>query len=277
MQMVYADLHMHTVYSDGVHEIEEVIALAKEKGIRAVAVCDHDTVFHFEQVKKVCDQNGIECIRGVEMSCYDPDVYKKVHVLGLWLKDDPVHVDRLCRKTLECRDAYHHKLIEILKEKGLDITYEDAKKYAPYNIVFKMHLFMAILEKYPEFNDVKKYRALFAGQTSRETDAQMGYIDVKEGIEAILKDGGIPVLAHPCEYDNYPEIEKYVGYGLKGIEVSHMSMKEKDYPLTREYAAKLNLVKTGGSDFHNVHLTVMGEHGLSREEFEELKAAVGEA
>lgn len=80
-----------------------------------------------------------------------------------------------------------------------------------------------------------------------------------------------------CEYDNYPEIEKYVGYGLKGIEVSHMSMKEKDYPLTREYAAKLNLVKTGGSDFHNVHLTVMGEHGLSREEFEELKAAVGEA
>lgn len=275
--MVYADLHMHTVYSDGVHEIEEVITLAREKGIRAVAVCDHDTMFHYDKVKEVCDRYGMECIRGVEMSCYDPDVYKKVHILGLWLKDNPVHSEQLCRNTLKCRDAYHHKLIQILNEKGLDITYEDAKKYAPYNIVFKMHLFMAILEKYPEYNDVKKYRAMFAGQTSRETDAQMGYIDVKEGIGAILADGGIPVLAHPCEYDNYDEIEKYVGYGLKGIEISHMSMQEKDYPLTREYAQKLNLVKTGGSDFHNVRLTVMGEHGLTKEEFEELKAAVGEA
>ena len=275
--MVYADLHMHTVYSDGVHEIEEVIALAKEKGIRAVAVCDHDTVFHYDRVKQVCDSYGIECIRGVEMSCYDSDVYKKVHILGLWLKGDPVHVDSLCRNTLRCREEYHRKLIRQLNEKGLDITYEEAKKYAPYNIVFKMHLFMAIVAKYPEFNDVKKYRAMFAGQTSRETDAQMGYIDVKQGIEAILADGGIPVLAHPCEYGNYPEIEKYVGYGLRGIEISHMSMKEADYPLTREYAEKYGLLKTGGSDFHNIHLTAMGQHGLTKEEFEELKAAAGEA
>ena len=211
------------------------------------------------------------------MSCYDADVNKKVHILGLWLKDNPVNVDRLCRNTLQCRDAYHHKLIHILNDKGLELTYEDAKKYAPYNIVFKMHLFMALLEKYPEFNDVKKYRALFAGQTSKETDAEMGYIDVKEGIEAILQDGGVPVIAHPCEYNNYDEIEKYVGYGLKGIEISHMSMKEEDYPLTREYAEKLSLVKTGGSDFHKLGLTVLGEHGLSREEYEALKASVGEA
>ena len=108
---------MHTVYSDGVHEIEEVIALAREKGIRAVAVCDHDTMFHYDKVKEVCDRYGMECIRGVEMSCYDPDVYKKVHILGLWLKDNPVHSEQLCRNTLKCRDAYHHKLIQILNEK----------------------------------------------------------------------------------------------------------------------------------------------------------------
>ena len=159
---------------------------------------------------------------------------------------------------------------------GLEISYEDAKKYAPYNVVFKMHLFMAIVEKYPEYNDMKKYRSLFAGKTSKETDLQMGYIDVKEGIEAILKDGGIPILAHPCEYDNYDEIKKYVSYGLQGIEVSHMSMKEKDYPLTKEYAERYQLVQSGGSDFHAKKLTTMGTFGLTKEQFECLKKEVDE-
>lgn len=273
--MIYADLHVHTIYSDGVHEINDVIRRVKAAGIQAVAVCDHDTVFHYDQVKKACEEQGIECIRGVEMSCYDSDVYKKVHVLGLWLNDHPTHVEELCANTLNCRDSYHRKLIQELNEKGLDITYEEAKQYAPYNIVFKMHLFMAIVAKYPEYNDMNKYRALFAGKTSRETDSQMGYIDVKEGIEAILKDGGIPVLAHPCEYNNYDEIEKYVGYGIKGIEISHFCMKEKDYPLTNEYAEKFHLLKTGGSDFHNIDLTSLGEFGLTREQFEALKERAG--
>lgn len=272
--MIYADLHVHTIYSDGVHEIEDVIRRVKENGIQAVAVCDHDTVFHYAQVKRACKAQGIECIRGVEMSCYDQDVYKKVHVLGLWLNDNPTHVEKLCRNTLQCRDAYHRNLIHELNEKGLDITYEEAKKYAPYNIVFKMHLFMAIVAKYPEYNDMEKYKALFAGKTSRETDAQMGYIDVREGIEAILQDGGIPVLAHPCEYDNYDEIEKYVGYGIKGIEISHFCMKEKDYPLTLEYAKRYDLAKTGGSDFHNIDLTSLGEFGLTEEQFICLKREV---
>lgn len=268
--MVYADLHVHTAYSDGTSTIEDVICLAKDKGIHTIAITDHDTVFHYDKVKTICKKYGLETIRGVEMSCYDFDVYKKVHIVGLWLNDHPEHVEMLCQKTLKCRDAYHHQLIKELNQKGLNITYEQAKKYAPYNIVFKMHLFKAIVEQYPEYNDLNKYRELFAGKTTRETDLQMGYIDVKEGIKAIHSDGGIAILAHPCEYDNYNEIEKYVGFGLQGIEVSHPSMKEEDYPLTQTYAQKFNLLKSGGSDFHDCKLTPIGLHGLTKEQFEEL-------
>ena len=49
--MVYADLHVHTAYSDGIHSIEETIKLAKEKGIKVIAITDHDTVFHFKEVQ----------------------------------------------------------------------------------------------------------------------------------------------------------------------------------------------------------------------------------
>lgn len=275
--MVYADLHIHTAYSDGIHSIEEVVKLAVEKGIKVIAITDHDTVFHYDDVKRVCDRYGVETVRAVEMSCYDFDVNKKVHIVGLWLNDNPIHVEKLCNNTLQCRDAYHHTLIEELNKKGLDISYEEAKAYAPYNIVFKMHLFQAIVAKYPEYNDMKKYRALFSGKTSIETDRQMGYIEIKAGIEAILKDGGIPVIAHPCEYDNYPEIEKYVKYGAKAIEISHMSMKEKDYILCDEFVNKYHLLRSGGSDFHASNLTEMGTYGLTKEQFDNLKKEAGKS
>ena len=273
--MVYADLHVHTAYSDGIHSIEETIKLAKEKGIKVIAITDHDTVFHFEEVQKVCRQNGLETIRGVEMSCYDYDVHKKVHVVGLGLNNHPYHVEKLCQKTFQCRDEYHHELIEILNQKGLNITYEDAKEYAPYNIVFKMHLFLAIVHKYPEYNDINKYRELFMSETSLDVDSKMGYIDIKEGIKAIREDGGIAIIAHPCEYKNYDEIEKYVSYGLQGIEISHPSMESEDYSLTQELANRFHLIRSGGSDFHNIHLTAIGDFGLTKEQFDELKKEMG--
>ena len=248
--MVYADLHVHTNYSDGTHSIEEVIRLVKNRGIKVVAITDHDTLYHYDKVKKISETNNIKTVRGVEMSCYDFDVYKKVHVVGLWLNDNPTHVEELCNHTLKCRDEYHHQLIDELNDKGLDITYE-AKKFSPYNIVFKMHLFQAIVNKYPEYNNLEKYRELFAGKVSQDVDLQMGYIDVKSGIEAIHKDGGIAILAHPCEYDNYDEIKKYVSYDLDGIEISHPSMKE--------------------DDFHNIKLTSIGDFGLTKEQFDDLE------
>ena len=119
--MVYADLHVHTNYSDGTHSIEEVIRLAKNRGIKVVAITDHDTLYHYDKVKKICEKNNIKTIRGVEMSCYDFDVYKKVHVVGLWLNDNPTHVEELCNHTLKCRDEYHHQLIDELNDKGLDL------------------------------------------------------------------------------------------------------------------------------------------------------------
>lgn len=75
--MIYADLHVHTNHSDGVCEIEDVLTQAKEKNIQALAITDHDTVNHWPEVKACAERLGLETIRGVEMSCYDFDVFKK--------------------------------------------------------------------------------------------------------------------------------------------------------------------------------------------------------
>ena len=272
--MVYADLHCHSNYSDGVHSLEEVFRFQSERGTKVVAITDHDTVFHFQNIKQAASQYGIKTINGVEMSCYDNDVFKKVHIVGLFINDNAENVKQLCDKTLLARDNYHRKLIEILNQKGLDINYQQAKKFSPHNIVFKMHLFMSIVEKYPEYMNMEKYRELFAGKTSKDVDSQMGYIDVKEGIQAIHKDGGIAILAHPCEYNNYDEIDKYVSFKLDGIEISHPLMKQKDYQLVKQYIDKYHLLASGGSDFHNMAMQndFIGNYGLTQEQFEAIQS-----
>lgn len=272
--MVYADLHVHTQHSDGTQSIRAVFQQAKEKGIQVIAITDHDTTHHYHEIEDNANEFQIETVRGVEMSCYDEEVGKKVHIVGLWLNEKVPHVEKLCQETLKCRDTYHHHLIELLNQKGYDISYEDAKAFSPYNIVFKIHIFLALMKKYPQEMNVGRYRELFAGQTSREVDQQMGYINVQDGIEAIHLDGGIAILAHPCEYDNYDEVKKYIGYDLDGIEISHPSMKENDYSRTLEYAQKYHLLASGGSDFHDPRLTDLGKNGLTQEQYELLKRKV---
>ena len=105
--MIYADLHVHTNHSDGICEIAQVIAMAKEKGIQALAITDHDTVDQFDEIKKCGNRLNIDVIKGVEMSCYDYEVLKKVHIIGLWLNEDTPHIKKLCDETLRCRDNCH--------------------------------------------------------------------------------------------------------------------------------------------------------------------------
>lgn len=104
---------------------------------------------HWPEVKACAERLGLETIRGVEMSCYDFDVFKKVHILGLWL-DKVDYVEKLCTNTLISRDNYHRQLIKELEKKNYYITYDDAKKYSKYNIVFKMNIYQALKEKYPD-------------------------------------------------------------------------------------------------------------------------------
>ena len=195
MKEIYADLHSHTNHSDGLLEIEELLKLAKEAKIEVLAITDHDTTDQYEEISEKAKKIGIRTVKGVEISCYDYQVDKKVHIVALFLPDKTPH-----------------------KSKNLE----------------------------------------------------MGYIDVEDGIKAALADGAIPILAHPCQYENYPEVGKYVSFGLRGIEISHRLMKEEDFDLTKDLAEKYDLIGSGGSDFHDPAKHLLGKFGLSKEEFDKL-------
>ncbi len=271
----FADMHVHTDHSDGTQRIETVFAQAAAAGLAAVAITDHDTVDTWDEVRAAAAAHGVETLRGVELSCYDERVHKKIHIVGLGLGADVSHVAPLCAHTLGCRDAYHRKLVGELAERGYAISLEEVEAAAPYRYIFKMHLFAALKRKYPDEMTPARYRELFAGKTSEEVDAQMGYTPIDQGIEAIRADGGIAVIAHPCEYDNYDEIPAYVEMGLQGVEVRHPSMREADYPRCEELTRRFGLLRSGGSDYHDPALTPhLGKFGLFEGEYAALREIV---
>ena len=273
MKQIFADLHSHTNHSDGLLEIDELLKLAQEAKIEVLAITDHDTTDHYEEIREKAKEIGIRTVKGVEISCYDYQVDKKVHIVALFLPDKTPHIDKLCGAFLEKRDANHRKLIKDLKDKGYDIDYAACKKFSPYSIVFKSNILDALNERYPEENF--SFKEVFGSMKDKKKNLEMGYIDVEDGIKAALADGAIPILAHPFQYENYPEVEKYVSFGLKGIEISHRLMKEEDFDLTKDLAEKYDLIGSGGSDFHDPAKHQLGKFGLSKEEFDKLLEKAG--
>lgn len=269
--MKYADLHMHTSYSDGDYDIKEVIEMAVEAGIKTMAITDHDRADHFEKIKEIGKDFDIRLIKGLEISAYDFDSHKKVHIVGLFLPEKTPEIDKLNAITNKKREAYHISLLPKLAEDGFDLDYTYLKTFAKNSIIYKSDIFWAMKAKYPERMEGVGFKDIFHEKTTDDLARTMGYIPVKDAIAAVNKDGGLSILAHPQEYNNWDEIEKYKEMGLRAIEINHSRMKDGDFERAKDFANKLDLLMSGGSDFHRLGRFDLGDYGLSQEEFDLLE------
>ena len=269
--MKYADLHMHTSYSDGDYDIREVIEMAVEAGIKTMAITDHDRADHFEKIKEIGKDFDIRLIKGLEISAYDFESHKKVHIVGLFLPERTPEIDKLNAITNKKREAYHISLLPKLAEDGFDLDYTYLKTFAKNSIIYKSDIFWAMKAKYPERMEGVGFKDIFHEKTTDDLARTMGYIPVKDAIEAVNKDGGLSILAHPQEYDNWDEIEKYKEMGLRAIEINHSRMKDGDFERAKDFANKLDLLMSGGSDFHRLGRFDLGDYGLSQDEFKALE------
>lgn len=269
--MKYADLHMHTSYSDGDYDIKEVIEMAVGAGIKTMAITDHDRADHFEKIKEIGKDFDIRLIKGLEISAYDFDSHKKVHIVGLFLPEKTPEIDKLNAITNKKREAYHLSLLPKLAKDGFELDYDYLKTFAKNSIIYKSDIFWAMKAKYPERMEGLGFKDIFHEKTTDDLARTMGYIPVKDAIEAVNADGGLSILAHPQEYDNWDEIEKYKEMGLRAMEINHSRMKDGDFQRAEDVAKKLDLLMSGGSDFHRLGRFELGDYGLSEDEFRTLE------
>lgn len=244
------DLHCHSKISDGSMGIEELLAMAKRRGLSAVSITDHDAVAGATRACIIGKRLGLEVIHGVEMSAYDYTRNRKVHILG-YMCDSPDRLEGMCLRTNNSRRAAAKEMMtKVLRY--YPIVPETITRHAAGSTnVFKQHIMHALIETgYADsfYGDV--FRKLFSANGGCAY-TPVTYPDVREVIELIHSAGGLVVLAHPYIYDTVDLMKELTDEGLlDGIEVWHPSNTEERIATLKEFAQAHNLLMTGGTDFH---------------------------
>lgn len=276
------DLHTHSHYSDGALSPSELVKYATLKGIRVLALTDHDTVAGLHEAIECGKEYNIDIISGIEVTAGDES--GEYHILGYYVAwEDPLFVKAVQRIWNSRRDRTV-RILENLTTAGFPIAISDVEATVGY----KWHDRKDIARTLVALGYLTSYQQAF-------TDKLVGlnsplYVPVpvvapKDAIQLILSGGGIPVLAHPGtrpggRKDAYPisksKIAEFLEWGLKGLEVYYSRHSQETVIAYKRIADELGLIATGGSDFHRVgpQKPDIGQSGVPIRAVELLKGMV---
>lgn len=247
------DLHCHSKISDGSLGIEEIISLAKRRGLTAISITDHDAVVGATRAMVVGKRQGIEVIHGVEFSAFDPSHNRKVHILG-YLCDAPDRLEGLCRQIAVSRRAAATEMARKVLRYYPIVPDSITRCAAGSTCIFKQHIMHALIDAgYADgfYGDV--YHKLFSPETG-VAYVSPEYPNVREVIDLIHSAGGLAVLAHPYSYDSIDLMKELTADGvLDGVEVWHHRNDEQQTAELKSFAENNGLLMTGGSDFHGMY------------------------
>ncbi|MCL2617332.1 MAG: PHP domain-containing protein [Defluviitaleaceae bacterium] len=245
------DLHIHSVYSDGTLTPGELINRAKAKNLRAISITDHDTVDGLTEGENAATAANIEFIPGCEISAYHNDL--QIHILGYHINPRSKTLATQFSKLAIIRDERNQHMLQALSRVGIDVSNEQLEQAASGEIITRSH-FAKVLWHSGHANSIRDAfdRYVAPGGAAFVPHTAM---TVRECIEFIRCEGGVPVLAHPFLYHLHePQVESLVqtlaGYGLMGIEAIYSSHTTYQINQATRWANKYRLVVTGGSDFH---------------------------
>ena len=246
------DLHVHSKASDGTESPAEVVRLATEAGLAAIALTDHDTLEGIDEARQEAEGRGIELIPGVELSCQWDRGGMHIVVLFLEPGEGPLQ-DRL----QELRDARHRRnraLAERLRQLGFVIDYSEVIEEAGEGSVGRPH-FAAVMKRKGYVPDISTaFRSYLGAGAPAYIPRRL--LPPGEAIDLARRSQAVPVLAHPhtLTLDTAAEYaatyRRLAGYGLVGVECFY---GEYDAPTRLELQRSVRsfgLLPSGGSDFH---------------------------
>lgn len=252
--MSYIDLHVHSNCSDGSYTPAELVEYAKEKGLAAFALTDHDTLSGIEEAQDAGRKYGIEVIAGIEFSTE----YKgrDVHIVGLEFdKDSPEFISQL-ERFQNSRDIRNQKMIGRLREEGVDITWDMMKEEFGDAVWTRSHFGRFLLEH----GYVKELKDAFSRYVGDEAPCFVPREKVTpaQAVHLVRQYGGIPVLAHPFQYHLSEEglqelVNELKKAGLIGVEALYSTHNPMEESAIRRLARVNGLCISGGSDFHGIN------------------------
>jgi len=255
----YIDLHVHTNISDGSMSPEEIMELAYKKGLKAIAITDHDITIGVERAVKCAEKYGIEVIPGVEISVdYESRYgYKKFHMLGYFIDTKSKELYQGLEFLRVNREKRNKKILIKLNELGVEISEEELKKISGEGITGRIH-FAYLLKKKGYASNMQNAFEKYIGSNcpayfNRER------LKAEEAIKLIKNAGGMPIIAHPKDIRETDEnkivniISDLKKAGMIGIECYYWEHNSKEEKFYLKIAQDNGLLISGGTDFHGLY------------------------
>lgn len=245
------DLHTHTTASDGQYAPAELVRLAKDRGLSVLAVTDHDTIAGVDEAIGAGEALGLRVIRGVELSAKE---HHNFHVLGYGFRAGETELARLCGKFRAGRDERKYKIIDFLREKGVEIDLAEVEELAEGEVIARPHFAQILVRRgYAATNREAFDRYLDSAEYRKKVTRFKA--DSRTCVDAIHAAGGKASLAHPYQM-GLPEgelevlVKQLAGWGLDAIECFYPQYTLEQQEFYLHLAEKYQLHRTGGSDFH---------------------------
>jgi len=270
--MKFADLHLHTQFSDGTFTPEELAGHGSRLGFAALALTDHDTVEGCARMAAACTAAGIEFIPGAELTAEYNDT--ELHILGYFLD---THNPKLLAEIAKFQAVRQNRIREMvarINEMGVPLEADTVFALANCKSPGRPHVARAMVkaglvshldEAFERF--LKKNRPAWVPKKK---------VSALEAIELVHQAGGLAVMAHPGLNRTDEIIPALVNVGLDGIECFHTKHSTATSERYLEIAEKFNLLITGGSDCHGFSKgkPLIGGIKLPYEHVEKMKQVV---
>lgn len=249
--MKYIDLHIHTTASDGSFPPAAVVSMAKDAGYAAIAITDHDNTRGLPEAMEAGTRLGVEVVPGIELST---DYHgMEVHILGYYIDPAADSLSDLLETALLHRKERNERICEVLRAAGIDVTMAELYEKFPGAVLGRPHIGQLMVEK-GYVTDVKQAFREYMGKGARCYVPKVN-MPMERAIDRILRAGGLPVLAHPYQYELGDMglrtlIETAKDCGVVGMECFYSKYDGGQTDALLALAAEYGLAPTGGSDFH---------------------------
>ncbi|MDB5896993.1 MAG: hypothetical protein JWP41_595 [Ramlibacter sp.] len=253
MPILNADLHCHSVVSDGTLTPEALAARAAGNGVELWALTDHDEIGGQQRAMAAAHAHGMKYLTGTEISVTFAG--ETVHIIGLGFDPEDPEMKRGLQETRGGREDRAREIAAGLAQVGIQDAYEGALRYVGNpELISRTHFarFMVDSGVCKDTGDV--FRRFL-------TDGKPGYVphrwaSLKHAVEWITKAGGIAVIAHPARYkftanEEYALFTEFKAHGGRGVEVVTGSHTPAEYVKYGETAREFGLAASRGSDFHS--------------------------
>ncbi|MBF0120216.1 MAG: PHP domain-containing protein [Desulfobacterales bacterium] len=251
------DLHIHSTASDGTLSPREIISLAKESNITAIAITDHDTIDGSKEAISNGIPQSLNFLTGIELSASPPPSFPcsgSFHILGYGIDVNNKSLNEILPVLRDARKNRNPLIIEKLNKLGIKVSLDEVSEHAKDSQIGRPHIAMTMVNK-GLIKSIDEAFNKFLGK-GKPAYVDKYRIDCPKAIEMINNAGGIAVLAHPflIKPKNNESIENLIitlkDIGISGIEAYYPEHTTEYISYYVSLAKKYNLIITGGTDFH---------------------------